>query len=153
VITAIDLLLNRRNVGESVVIVGGGLIGCETALHLAQQGKKLTILEILDSVARDIYSANRMHLLKLLDDAGVKILTETKILEITDQGIIISDKYGKKSTLAADSVVLALGLAPERGLLEALTDKVPEVHAIGDCVEPRRVINAIWEAFRTARLI
>ena len=153
VVTAVDLLLGKQEAGKSVVVVGGGLIGCETALYLAQKGKKLTIIEMLDGVMLDMYSANRMHLLKLLADADVNILTETKCLEITDNGITIADKYGKRSTLEADTVVLAVGLKSTEGLLEALKDKIPEVYAIGDCVEPRKVINAIWEGFRTARLV
>ncbi|MFC1982904.1 FAD-dependent oxidoreductase [Chloroflexota bacterium] len=153
VVTATDLLLGKKEAGESVVIIGGGLIGCETALYLAQQGKKVTIIEILDSVAGDMYWVNRAHLLKLVNDASVKILTETKVLEITDEGITISDKSDKRSMLEADSVVLASGMEPNRDLLEALKDKVPEVYALGDCMEPRKVINAIWEGFHTARLI
>lgn len=153
VVTAVDLLLGKQEAGKSVVVVGGGLIGCETALYLAQKGKKLTIVEMLDGVMLDMYSANRMHLLKLLADADVNILTETKCLEIRDNGITIADKYGKRSTLEADTVVLAVGLKSNEGLLEALKDKIPEVYAIGDCVEPRKVINAIWEGFRTARLV
>ena len=153
VVTAVDLLLGKQEAGKSVVVVGGGLIGCETALYLAQKGKKLTIVEMLDGVMLDMYSANRMHLLKLLADADVNILTETKCLEIRDNGITIADKYGKRSTLEADTVVLAVGLKSNERLLEALKDKIPEVYAIGDCVEPRKVINAIWEGFRTARLV
>lgn len=153
VVTAVDLLLGKQEAGKSVVVVGGGLIGCETALYLAQKGKKLTIVEMLDGVMLDMYSANRMHLLKLLTDADVNILTETKCLEIRDNGITIADKYGKRSTLEADTVVLAVGLKSNERLLAALKDKIPEVYAIGDCVEPRKVINAIWEGFRTARLV
>ena len=153
VVTAVDLLLDKQEAGKSVVVVGGGLIGCETALYLAQKSKKLTIIEMLNGVMLDMYSANRMHLLKLLADADVNILTETKCLEIRDNGITITDKYGKRSTLEADTVVLAVGLKSNERLLEALKDKIPEVYAIGDCVEPRKVINAIWEGFRTARLV
>jgi len=153
VVTTVDVLLGKKGVGESVVIIGGGSIGCETALYLVQKGKKVTIVEILDSVVRDMYWVNRMHLLKLLADAKVKILTDTKVLEVVDEGIIIADERGKRSTLETDTIVLAVGLQSSRELVKTLQDKIPEVYAIGDCVEARNVLNAIWEGFRTARLI
>ena len=153
VITAIDALLGKGEIGESVVVVGGGLVGCETALYLAQKGKKLTIVEILDNVARNVNEANRTHLLKLLGDINVRILTETNVLEIMDDNVVIADKHGTRSQLASDTVVLAVGLKANNGLEEAIRGKVPEIYAIGDCVEPRKVINAIWEGFRFARLI
>jgi 2-enoate reductase len=153
VITAVDLLLAKKEAGESVAIVGGGLTGCETALYLAQQGKRVTIVEALDGVARDVPAPNRMQLTKLLDEALVKILTETDVLEINDSGITVCGTNGNTSKLAADTVVLAIGLKSSTALLEALEGKLQEVYAIGDCVKPRRVVNAIWEAFRTVRLI
>ena len=153
VATAIDVLLSRKEVGESIVVIGGGSIGCETALHLAQKGKKLTIVEILDSLACDMIMANRIHLMKLLADANVRILTSTKVLEITEKGITIADKNNKKRTLEADTIVLAVGMKSNEKLLEVLQDKVPEVYAIGDCVEPRILLNAIREGFRLARLV
>ena len=153
VVTAVDLLLGRKEAGETVVMVGGGLVGCETALHLAQKGRKLTIVETLDDIARDMCAPNRMHLLQLLKDEKVDILTESNVLEIKDEGVVIADKSGKRSILSADTVVLALGLKSSDQLSETIRDKVPEVYAIGDCVEPRKVTNAIWEGFRTARLI
>jgi len=103
-------------------------------------------------VIRKMHLVNRMHLQKLLADAEVKILTDTSILEITGQGVVIADREreDEKSILPADTVMLALGLKPERELLEALNDGAIEVYAIGDCVEPRKVMDAIWEGFRTA---
>ena len=139
--------------GESVVMIGGGLVGCETALYLAQKGKKVTIVEILDSVARDMWRANRLHLLELLAKANMKILTETRVLEIRDDSIIIADKDDNRDELKCDTVILAVGLIPNNGLQETLMDKAPEVYAIGDCVEPGKAINAIWGGFRKARLI
>ena len=152
VVTAIDALLGKREVGGAVVVVGGALIGCEIALYLAQKGKELTIVEILSSPARNMGEPDRMHLLKLLADVNVRILTETHVSEIMDDGLVIVDKYGKQNKLSSDTVVLAAGLKPN-SRLEALKGKVPEIYAIGDCVEPRKVINAIWEGFRVARLI
>ncbi|GAF91777.1 unnamed protein product, partial [marine sediment metagenome] len=110
VVTAVDLLLGKKKAGESVVVIGGGLVGCETALHLVRQGKKVTVVESLDTAARDMYKANRLHLLKLLEDEKVQIMTDTSVLEVKDEGIVIAGKEGKKSTLAADTVVLALGM-------------------------------------------
>jgi len=151
--TAIDVLLGKQEVGESVVVLGGGLVGSETALHLAQQGKKVTIVEILGSIARDMFAINRMHLLELLADAGVRTLTETSVTEINDNSVTLVGKDGKKSSLENDTVVLALGMKPNRELVEAVQDTVPETRVIGDCVEPRKVMDAVWEGFRQARLV
>ncbi len=154
VVAAVDVLLGKKQIGEWAVVVGGGLVGCETALFLAQRGRKITIIEILDSVAPDLFSSNRQHLLKLLTEANVKILTDTRVLEITDEGIVVVDQYDKKSTIEAHTVVFAVGLKPEDKISgDALRDKVPDFHIIGDCTEPRKVMDAIREGFRTARLI
>ncbi len=153
VATAIDVLLGRKQAGKSVVIIGGGTVGCETALHLAHNGKEVTIVEILESLAEDMYAVNRMHLLKLIVDASVKTLTATRVLEITNEGIAIADKKNRKSTLEADTIILACGFKPNETLLKALSGKVSEVYTIGDCVEPRKIMDAIKEGFPLARLI
>jgi 2-enoate reductase len=153
VITAGDSLTGRRKVGKSVVMIGGGLVGCETTLYLAQKGKKVTIVESLDSIARDMWSASRLHLLKLLHDANVDILTNVNVLEITDKGIVIADNDGKNIIIDADTVVLAVGFKPDRELFETLKNKLPEVYAIGDCVETREVMSAVWDGFNAARSI
>ncbi|MFC1981119.1 FAD-dependent oxidoreductase [Chloroflexota bacterium] len=152
VVTAVDLLLGRKEVGETVVVIGGGSVGCETALYLAQKGRKLTVVARHDA-ARDMHWLNRSHLLKLLADADVKISTNTGIREITDEGVAVVDEHGEGSTLECDTVVLALGSRPDGGLFQALEGKVPDVYAVGDCVEPRKVMDAIWEGFRIARLL
>ena len=152
VLVAVDLLLGKREAGQSVIVIGGGLVGCETALHLAQKGKKVIIVETLNDILGDTFRINRTHLEKLLGDAKIKILTSIKVLEITDDGLIIANEHGEKM-LRADTVVLAVGFKAERSLLETLNGQIPQVYEVGDCVEPRKVINAIWEGFRKARLI
>jgi len=152
VVTAVDVLLGKKEVGESVVIIGGGLVGCEIALYLAQKGKKVTIIA-RHAAMREMYWINAKDLQERLDDANVKVLTYTNVLEITDEGVIVVDEQGNRSTLGANTVVLAVRLEANRKLVEALKDKLPEVYAIGDCVESRLVLNAIGEGFHTARLI
>lgn len=150
VLNAIDLLLGKGDVGGSVLVVGGGLVGCETALFLAERGKIVTIAEALDCVAGDAFLANRMHLLKLLGDVGVNILTATTVLEIREDGASVAVAGKKTSEVKADTVVIAVGLQPNTRLLDTVRDKVPDVYAVGDCVEPRMVMSAIWEGFHAA---
>jgi 2-enoate reductase len=151
VATVIDLFLGRKNVGRSLLILGAGVVGCEAALHFANQGKKVTVVARSENIAKDIVKDNRDHLMTLLAD--VKILVNTNVIEIRDKEVIAIDRYGRRFALEADTVGLAVGFTPERTLLERIGNSVKETYSIGDCNEPRLVINAIWEGFRSARLI
>lgn len=155
VFTAVDVLLGKAKVGGMVVVIGGGLIGCETALYLAQKGKKVTIVEIFKNIASNMFISNQMHLLKLLAGFDTSILTETQVSEIKEEGVIIVNKHGEQKIIAADTIIVAVGLKPDRKPFEVFRNNVniPEIYFIGDCLEPRKVINGIWEGFRTARLI
>jgi 2-enoate reductase len=153
VVTATDLLMGSAEVGEQVIVTGGGFIGCETAVYLAQQGKKVTVLEMLDDLLlEDINTANRMMLLEMLNKSGVASMTSAKVLEITEKGVVVDTNRTKKE-VAGDSIVLAAGLTSQSQLRESLKDSQFEVFAIGDCVKPRKILNAIWEGFHTSRLI
>ena len=151
VATVIDLFLGRKEAGQSVVILGAGVVGCEAALHFANQGKQVTVVARFENIAKDIVKDNRDHLLTLL--ANVKILVNTNVIDIGDKEIVAIDKYSKRFALEADTVGLAVGFTPERALLESIGNRVKETYSIGDCVEPGLVINAIWDGFRAARLI
>jgi thioredoxin reductase len=89
----------------------------------------------------------------LLGASNAKLLTYRDVLEVSDKGVVITGEQDKRSTLEADTIILAVRLKPNSGLVAALQDKLPEVYAIGDCVESRLVLDAIKEGFRTARLI
>ncbi len=153
VVTAIDILLGKKRAGKSAVIIGGGLIGCETALYLSREGKGVTLIEILSDIAGDVFISTQQHMKKLLADVGAKVLTETRVLEIREEGALISDQHGQRSLLAADSIILAVGMRAGGMGFDEIESQIPEVYAIGDCVTPRRVIHAIWEGFRLARLV
>ena len=154
VLTAVDVLLGKGEVGKAVVVIGGGLIGCETALYLAKQGKTVTVLEILDTVASDMVWGNALDLVKLLDDHKVTIQTEADTKRITKNGVEFTDRSGGRKALEADTVVIAIGLkVANEAFVETLEDNLPEVHVIGDCVKPRKILSAIWEGYRRARVI
>jgi len=148
VITAVDTLLEKAEIGKSVVVMGAGLIGCETALHLAQKDKRVTIAGGR-RLAHDMVWGNALELIKLLDDHHVTILMNHRVNRITERGVDSTNVH-----LDADTVVLAVGMESRREFCaESLMNKIPEVYAIGDCVAPRHVMSAIWEGYRTARLI
>jgi 2-enoate reductase len=155
VFTCIDLMLGRKKAGKAVVVVGGGLIGCETALWLAKEGKQVTIIEILPELmtgSTPVAPMNRQMLLDLLVLNKVKVLTSARIREITAEGIIVSGGDIKK-TLKADTIVLAAGLKSYDTLVRELTGRFSRVYAIGDCQESRNIMGAIWDGFEVGRTI
>jgi len=154
VVTAIDVLTGKKEVGERVTIAGGGLVGCETAAYLVEEkGKKVVLVEMLDDIALDLDLISKMVLIEKLGADGVEILTKMKITEITDKGVVCLDPNQKSSTIESDSVVLALGLKARKELAGALRGEVAELYEIGDCVEPRNIHDAIDEAAHIGREI
>jgi len=159
VITAVELLLDKPQIGQSVIIVGGNLVGAEVALYLGGQGKRVTIVECLDKIMRNMDWINALDIQRRFDGLesdrlDVKILTNTEAVEVVDDGLVVSEKSGKRRTLKADTIVLAVGMVSnEDRLSEALRGEVKEVYHIGDCVSPGKVIDAVWKGFRTARLV
>jgi len=147
---ALDVLRGAKT-GESVIVVGGGMIGRDVALFLAEQGKNVTITTRGDDIARGMNQAERLAYFERLSKHSVKIRTGVHLKEITDSGIIIHDGAGNKSEIKGDSVVLAAGLIPDRGLFDELS-KIADlkVYAVGDCVEPRTIFDAIHEGYWTA---
>jgi len=154
VTTATNILLGKAEIEEPVVVIGGGLTGCETALWLAQQGKKVTIVETLDelmSAGIPVHHANRMMLLDLLKFHKVSVLKNTSLFEVTDDGVELVNKSFHKSALHADTIIIAVGLESDQKLFRSLADKIPHVYLIGDAKQPRNIMYAIWDAYEVAR--
>jgi len=152
VVSAIDVLLGRVTPGDEVVIAGGGLVGCDVAMFLADKGRRVSIIEMLPDVVLDMVEADgsRAQIVKLLDQKEITCHTNLKVEKIIDDGVIAVNQGGVSQTVKGDTVVLALGLKPRTKLYEALKDKIPELHAIGDCVEARKIGDAVREGFFTA---
>jgi 2,4-dienoyl-CoA reductase-like NADH-dependent reductase (Old Yellow Enzyme family)/thioredoxin reductase len=150
VFTAWDVLRGEKRVGENVVIVGGGQVGCETAHFLLDQGKRITILEMLEDVATDMNDRARKVLLDELIRGGVDIIKRALVVGISRSEITF-ERHGLKQKITDfDHVVLALGTLPERALLEEIGEVDIPVFSIGDCVSARKAIEAIREGFDLA---
>jgi 2-enoate reductase len=151
-ITPDDIYLGLLPVGRTVVVIGGGAVGCETAWHLAQEGREVTIVEMLPKVAGDLFMANRDMLLEELTRCGTRILTCTKVIGLAPGQVRIADEQGE-AALEAEIIVLAIGRQANNSLTRAARETANEVHLIGDCLAPRKIKDAIWEAYKTARVI
>ncbi len=152
VVMAFDVLQGKTPAGAEIVISGGRAIGVQTAELLASQGKKVTIVEESKRVGRDINAFNIWGFRHRLANAGVKILLSSKIESIGDQGVVVVGPDGSKQTIKADAVVVAMGMEPDKTLLEELgyMAEVEQIQSVGDCVAPRKAYNAIHDGFRVA---
>ncbi|QNB47804.1 FAD-dependent oxidoreductase [Thermanaerosceptrum fracticalcis] len=150
VVTAHEVLMGSASVGEKVVVVGGGLVGCETAEYLAEQGKQVTVVEMLDDVAVDVGALTRALLLNRMAENKIQVLTKSKVREITVDGVIIEKEEGTEEITGIDTVVIAVGSKSKNDLFMLIEGEGIPVFAIGDCVKPRRIIEAIHEGFRRA---
>ena len=141
-------------IGKRVVIIGGAIQGCELAEFLTKRGRKLTIAEKDEVIGKDMVDAFLGHLLIWFKKKGVTMISGIKeYVEITEKGLTIINKEGKRQIIEADTIVPALPLTPNIGLVENLRKKVPEVYTIGDCKEPHLIVDAIGAGLRIARAV
>ena len=151
VFLASDVLLGNGIVGQEVVIIGGGLVGCDTAIFLAKQQKKVSILDMVNIAP----NAGRTFKLTMMDEFvkyGVYMYPNSRVYSITEKGVNIVYN-GELLFLKADSVVIAVGSKPEDELSRQIEKLVPEIYMIGDCVEPRNSWAAIHEGSKTGNEI
>jgi 2,4-dienoyl-CoA reductase-like NADH-dependent reductase (Old Yellow Enzyme family)/thioredoxin reductase len=141
-------VLMGTETGDRVAIIGGELVGCETALFLMEKGKKVTIMRRGPELATKVHRFIREPMLSRLKYKGAAILTGVEYQEITDAGVVISTATGEKKVVEADTVVLAAGAVPNTDLMDALQGKVARVVSVGDCVEPRSIMEAVKEGFQ-----
>jgi pyruvate/2-oxoglutarate dehydrogenase complex dihydrolipoamide dehydrogenase (E3) component len=142
VVTAQDVLAGRK-VGQNVVIIGGGMVGCETGHFLAMKGKHVTIVEMLKRMANDVTPMVRRRLLDGLREKQVTTIKGANCEEITASGVHITTGQDERTEIPADSVVLAVGYRANDALFRSIEGELPEVYCIGDAVEPQRIREAI----------
>ena len=148
VVDAEDVLTGKAKVGDTIAVIGGGLVGCETAEFLADQGKEVTIVEMLDTLSLGMESVHSIYLPERLNRRGVTILLGAKAVDVAAPGLIISHGEDNQELLSCDTVVMAVTPRPNQELYNSLQGKVSEVYQVGDCISPRRIADAVLEGFR-----
>ena len=109
VVSGTEVYAGRQNVGQKIVIAGGGRLGCEVGIQLAKQGKQVTIVEILEDIASDVEPLSQMTLRQMLAEHGVQVITRHKLVSVTDEGAVIMDRDWNETVLPTDNVVIAMG--------------------------------------------
>ncbi len=149
VITFKDVLTNKVMIsGKRIVVGGGGLVGCETALYLASMNNKVTIAEMLPDIALGTETLSRNYLLRELNKYGVEILTNSPVREIGENFV----KIGMNKIIPADYFIIAFGGKQDHSLFNSLKTRF-ETYIIGDAVKARKIIDAVREGNAIARVI
>lgn len=150
VVRSIDeLYLEGAPVGEEVVIVGGGLTGCECALLMAGKGKKVHLVEMRDGLAIDANIRHRPILLAQIEEAGVDVALNACAQAVTADGVTVAQDSAER-LIAGDTVVCAIGQRSRTAAADALRDAAPFVRIIGDAKRPSNITNAVYEGFHAA---
>ena len=159
--TAVAVLEGKVNTGHKVVVAGGGEVGCEVAVYLAEKGKQVTIVEMRDTDWSDTDGLalgmdgemRKWFFGELLPGLPIEVIGKVMFQEVTKKGLIVKDREGGSQLVQGDSIVFAAGLIALNGLKEKLTGIVPEVYEVGDCIKARKIMDATAEGARVARLI
>ncbi|WP_125154873.1 FAD-dependent oxidoreductase [Clostridium rectalis] len=147
VILATEIIKRSEEIGKKVIIIGGGLIGCEEALNLSSQGKKLTVIEMRPDVVIDGAYLYREALMINLAKHPVNIVTNTKCKKIVETGVLAIDKEGREVLFKGDTVIVAAGLKSKIQQVDSLRKYNMEFYNIGDSFKPRKVLDAIRSGY------
>ncbi|MEN6472960.1 MAG: FAD-dependent oxidoreductase [Syntrophaceae bacterium] len=142
-------VLSGRTTGRTVVIIGGGLVGCETAEFLLKHKRRVAIVEMLPELAAKMPAAGRTILLGHLKTLGAYFYTGYRCREITAKTVAIEEERGVGRVLKADTVVIAVGDKPDTALYDALKGKVAELYLIGDAARPEGIAESVAAGYYT----
>ncbi|MBR3296332.1 MAG: FAD-dependent oxidoreductase, partial [Firmicutes bacterium] len=149
VVVVNDYYLEKDKVTDDVVVFGGGLAGCECAVHLGQEGKKVHLVEMRDVLAPDANVRHRPLLLEQIDKY-VTVHTEHPGVEIRKDGVLCKDKDGNEVLVPGTTIICALGQKPKTDVVDSLRNSAPYVAVIGDCGRVSNITNAVYQGYHAA---
>ena len=149
VILAEDSFGKEDQLGEKIVVLGGGLVGCETAAHLAREGKQVAIVEMREDVAIDADPFGQAAVKVDMRKNHVRLVVGAAGKEITDEGLVVTIN-GVDELIPADNILVAVGYRANQSVLEELVNEAPIVKDIGDCHKPGKVTNAVFDGYFNA---
>jgi len=154
VVMAWDVLRGDVDLRErKVVIIGAGLVACETALFLAEHGNHVTMVELLDRIAPDVEPTTRIDLLEELERAGIIGYANCAAKQVVEDGLACEFRSGQAAVFEADTIVMAAGAEAERSLADAIASLGIPLTIVGDALQPRRLVNAVYEGFLAGRKV
>lgn len=144
--------LENAEIGQKVVVIGGGASGAEEAIHWASQGKDVTVIEAIGELAANApYVHRQAILLEYKKSQAPKVKLNTACTRVTEEGVWAAGPDGEERLYEADTILLAVGLRPLRQEAEAFRDCAPEFYIIGDCRRPQTVYDANRDGYNTAK--
>lgn len=181
VVQAWELLSHDIELGNDIVVIGGGATGAETAMHLAQVGtidsetlrfltthkvetperlyelithgiKNVTVIEQRPKIGADIGRSTKWVISIDMPALGINVMTSTKVIAIEDDGVAV-EKDGQQFKIPADMVVMAVGSRSVNDLSGLLKETVPEIHLIGDAQKPRKIMDAVHDGYHVGNSI
>lgn len=148
---ALEAYHNMDKIGKRVVLAGGGLVGCEVGLHLASHGHDVTVIEMQRMMAFETFGYYRNALLDEMDKRGMKQMLNTKVLEFTDDGILV-EINGKEQLIPADTCVYSMGMKADKETVESIQDMAGEIrtYIVGDCDRAGKVGDSVHAGYEAA---
>ncbi|MBW1962159.1 MAG: FAD-dependent oxidoreductase [Deltaproteobacteria bacterium] len=156
-LSVVDVLAGRASVEKEVIIIGAGFVGCEVAWHLAHEGKRVHLIDLLPEhrLLADEHPVNRATLFYEMKQSGVELICGTRVKQIVNHGVLVAFPDGNEKLLEAQSVISCAGFRPNQRLYQKLKDlqNLWDVYAVGDCVKVKNFFHAVHSAFQVARYI
>lgn len=153
--SAETVLSGKKDPGKTVIVSGGGLVGCETALWLRNQGKQVILVEKQSQIlpiSRELSYSSTETLKRLLPEKGIVVKTDTVISHATAAGVILQSE-GQTITQSADSIITAIGYQSNNSLYDNLKTELKEIYLLGDAKQVKNIMHAVRDAYDVASQI